>query len=353
MLDLVPILALGLALALAWLILVTMRSLARPPRRTEAWAVARSRPADPSELPTPRRFETIDFKYNAMESGPVWLIEGDDPAGPVVIFSHGWGESKIDVLQRIEALAPHCSRIIAWDLPGHGESPPGSSPLGTSEWNQLDDLVELAQGEDLDARSNEADKLMATLEDEADWDAFFDAPPKPGAPKVILYGYSLGAGVSIEVGADRPNRVAAVIAESPYRLAATPARNMLTLKRLPWRINLPPAMFLLGLSRHRGPRWTGFDRARIAQDLRCPLLVLHGDADEISPIEDGKRIAEAAGTGPLDDASPDSPTRPSSGALITLPGATHFDLWTDPKQAEARTLADHSIANFIRTLAAS
>lgn len=347
MLDLLPILVLGLLLALAWLIVVTMRSLARPQRRTEAWAVARSRPADPSELPTPRRFETIDFKYNALESGPIWLIDGDNPSGPVVIFSHGWGESKIDVLQRIDALAPHCSRIIAWDLPGHGESPRGSSPLGTSEWNQLTHLVELAQGEDLDARSQEADEMDATLEDEADWEAFFNAPPKPGAPKVILYGYSLGAGVSIEVGADRPNRIAAVIAESPYRLAATPARNMLTLKRLPWRINLPPAMFLLGLWRHRGPRWTGFDRAKLASDLRCPLLVIHGDADEISPIEDGQQIAEAAGTAPLDDSTPDAPGRPTSGTFITLPGATHFDLWTDAQQAEARALASRAIAAFI------
>lgn len=351
MLDLLPLLAIGLALAVAWLILVTMRSLARPPRRTEAWAVARSRPADPSELPTPRRFEAIDFKYNMMESGPVWLIDGDNPSGPVVIFSHGWGESKIDILQRVDAIAPLCSRIIAWDLPGHGESPRGSSPLGTSEWNQLTHLVELAQGEDLDARSREADEMMATLEGEADWEAFLDAPPKPGAPKVILWGYSLGAGVSIEVGADRPKRVAAVIAESPYCLASTPARNMLTLKRLPWRINLPPAMFLLGLWRHRGPRWTGFDRANIAKDLRCPLLVIHGDADEICPLEDGQEIANVAGTGPLDDSTPDATARPSSGTLVTLPGATHFDIWTDPRQTEARAIAAHAIADFIRSLA--
>lgn len=353
MLELLPLLMLGLLLAVSWLILITMTSLARPPRRTEAWAVARSRPADPSELAAPRRFETIDFKYNALESGPAWLIEGDAPSGPVVIFSHGWGESKIDVLQRVHAAAPLCSRIIAWDLPGHGESPRGPSPLGASEWNQLDDLVELAQGEDLDERARKADELMSTLEDEADWEAFFDAPPKPGAPKVILWGYSLGAGVSIEVGADRPKRVSGVIAESPYRLAPTPARNMLTLKRLPWRINLPPAMFLLGLWRHRGPRWTGFDRANLAKDLRCPLLVIHGDADEICPLDDARTIAEAAGTAPLADSNPHAAPRPSSGTLITLPGAAHFDLWTDPKQVEARAAAAGAIADFIRSITAS
>lgn len=342
--QILPLLALGLALGLAWLIHVTMRSLARPPRRGYAWAVARSRPSDPSELPKPRRFEVVAFGHNALESAPIWLIDGDDPSGPVAIFCHGWGESKIDVLPRLEALAPVCSRIISWDLPGHGEAPPGPSPLGTSEWNQLIRLVELAQGEDLDARSREADEMMANLEDEADWEAFFDSPPKPGAPRVVLYGYSLGAGVAIEVAGDRPNRVAGVIAESPYRLAATPARNMLALKRLPWRFNLPPAMFLLGLSRHRGPRWTGFDRATLAKDLKCPLLVLHGEADEISPLQDGRDIAITAGTGR------DEPHTPSTGSLVTLPGATHFDLWMDPARTEARAAATGAIRSFIRSL---
>lgn len=349
MLDLLPILALGLGLTLAWLVLTTMRSLARPPRRTAGWAVARSRPIDPSELPTPRSFQTIDFKYNAIESGPAWLIDGDNPSGPVILFSHGWGESKLDVLQRIDVMAPHCSRIIAWDLPGHGESPRGSSPLGAGEWLQLDDLVELAQGEDLEERARRAEEMEASAEDEADWNDFFDSPPKPGAPKVILWGYSLGAGVSIDLAANRQRRIAAVIAESPYRLPATPARNMLALKRLPWRINLSPALFLLGLSRQRGPRWTGFDRASLAKDLNCPLLVIHGDADEISPLEDGQEIAKAAGTG----SDPDAPARPGTGTLVTLPGATHFDLWTDPDNADARERASHAIADFIRSIAAA
>ncbi len=344
MLDLLPILALGLGLGLAWLICTTMHSLARPMRRTAGWAVARSRPSDPSELSPARRFETIEFKYNAVESGPVWLIDGDDPAGPVVIFSHGWGESRIDVLQRIGVVAPFCSRIIAWDLPGHGESPRGSSPLGTSEWMQLADLVELAQGEDLDALEREAEAMEASSEDEADWDAFFDAPPKPGAPRVVLWGYSLGAGVSIDLAANRSRRVAAIIAESPYRLAATPARNMLTLKRLPWRINLGPAMFLLGLSRGRGPRWTGFDRASLARDVECPLLVVHGEEDEICPIGDGSEIAECAGIG----SDPDATARPRGGAFVPLPAAGHFDLWTDPSCAAAREIATEAIRGLIR-----
>lgn len=328
------LLALSLALVYVWLVLFTMHALARPPRRTYAWAVARGRPGDPSELPSPIPFQTITFKHNTIESGPAWIIEGDNPQGPVVIFSHGWGESKIDVLQRLPALLPLCSRIIAWDLPGHGEAPRGPSPLGTSEWLILEDLIELAQGEDIDAREREADELEATLEDEADWDAHFDKPPKPGAPKVVLWGYSLGAGISIDLAANRTRRVSAIIAESPYRLPHTPARNMLALKRFPWRVNLGPAMFLLGMTRHRGPRWTGFDRASLAKDIACPLLIIHGEQDQISPPQDGRDIAAAT----------------PRATHISLPGATHFDLWLDPACAADRANATAAIQSLLRAL---
>ncbi|QYK47341.1 MAG: alpha/beta fold hydrolase [Phycisphaeraceae bacterium] len=335
--DLLPLLVLGLALSILWLIAFTMRSLARPPRRTEAWAIARSRPSDPSELAHPRSFESIRIAHNAPESAPAWIIAGDNPAGPVLIFCHGWGESKMDILQRLDAVAPLCSKMISWDMPGHGEAPRGSTPLGASEWMILEDLIHLAQGEDLEARTRQTEELEATLEDDADWDTHFDTPPKPGAPKVVLWGYSLGAGIAIDLAANRTRRVSAIIAESPYRLPHTPARNMLALKRLPWRINLAPAMFLLGLSRSRGPRWTGFDRAALARDITCPLLVIHGDMDEISPPEDARDIARAA----------------PNATLITLSGANHFDLWTDPKQADARERATRAIADFIRFVAAS
>jgi hypothetical protein len=138
------------------------------------------------------------------------------------------------------------------------------------------------------------------------------------APTVV-FGWSLGAGAAIVAGAgDRaPPNLIGVVAESPYRLAATPARNMLRTRGLPHAWNLPAALAWRGLSLGVGAGWQGFDRAAHAAALRVPLLVIHGEDDEISPVEDGHAIA----------------ARAARGRLVLAPGAGHYSLWTDSRHA--------------------
>jgi pimeloyl-ACP methyl ester carboxylesterase len=59
-----------------------------------------------------------------------------------------------------------------------------------------------------------------------------------------------------------------------------------------------------------------FDRERYAAQLRLPLLVLHGERDDISPVADGEAIANAA-----------------NGTLIRLPEGEHHGLWTTESTA--------------------
>jgi len=287
-LGFVVILLVGLLVMVAAMTLWTIRRLRRPPRRTFASAVARGQPSDPSELPTPRAFEawplSCRVRGRSMEL-PVWDIAGDDPLGPVIVCTPGWSDSKLGALQRMAALAPACSRVLAWDPPGHGEAP-GRCTLGTHEPEALGAL--------LDALSDEA-----------------------LARGVVLFGWSLGAGVAIVTAARRgaDGRIMAVIAEAPYRLPMTPARNVVRLSGMPWTPNGPLAFTILGVSLGVGPRWNGFDRADYAGRLACPLLVLHGTADAVCPIEDGRAIARAA----------------TRGAVIAIEGADHNNLWTDER----------------------
>lgn len=288
MLGLLQLLALGLAIAIAIATLLVIRRLRRPPRRTYAWALARNLPSDPSELDDPRDF--TPFEITACNHRlPAWSITGDDPAGPLVIATPGWGDSKIGILPRLPALLPKASRIIAWDPPGTGESTttsgkPGLCYLGTREPRILIDII------DEHAEPHE---------------------------RVVLLGWSLGAGASIAAAAldaeSESPRVAAVVAEAPYRRPWTPAFNVLRMARLPYRINGPIAFALLGLRLTRHPMWKGFDRARLAATVRVPLLLIHGTDDEICPFADSRDIAAAT----------------PNATLLPIPGAGHNNLWTE------------------------
>lgn len=295
------LLALGLVVALLWAACYTAWMLTHPPKRTYASAVARGRPGDPSELVPSRAFEAWTFRSGGLEF-PVWDIAGDLPPGhgPTIILSHGWADSRVGGLMRIHALAPHASRLILWDMRGHGEAP-GLCRLGTRE---VDDLV-----------------------------ALIDHLAERATDHLILYGWSLGAGVSV-VAAARPDlkpRIRAVIAEAPYRLPWTPARNVMRVRALPYRVNLPVAFAGLGLVLGAGPRWRRFDRAAHAAGLQCPLLVIHGQMDQICPPEDGQAIAAAA----------------SDGTLASIADGGHNDLWTDePLAAKCAAAIDQFLKRF-------
>lgn len=291
--GLIVLFAAGLALFGLSLVAYTVRLLTRPPRRTYAWAVARGLPGDPGEASPSRAFESFTFTSRGITLA-AWEIAGDRPGGPTFIFTHGWGESKLSVLPRLAALAPECSRVIAWDLPGHGESG-GACALGGPEAQDLCVLADRAR----------------------------DRTP------LVLAGFSLGAGVSIAAAADAG--AAAVIAEAPYRVPATPARNVLRARSLPWRFNLPAALAWVGLHAGWGPAWRSrpFDRAAMAARLGVPLLVVVGEADRVCPPEEAQAIAG------------------SRGELVRVPGAGHLDLWTGQASAER---AGRAIAAFLARL---
>lgn len=287
-LGLATILAQGLVIAFALSVWWVARRIRRPPRRTYASALARGKPGDPSELLSPREFTEWSLDWRGLRL-PVWDIPGDAPSGPVIVCTPGWADSRLGALSRLPALLPHASRVIAWDPPGLGDAPnwprgPLSGwPMGTREHEMLHAMLE-------------------RLGDE-----------RP----VVLFGWSAGGGISIVAAADHPS-ITGVIAEAPYRLAWTPAFRVLRMMKLPWRVNGPVAFALMGIRLGVGPRWRAFDRAEHASRLRCPLLVLHGDQDEVCPIDDGRAIANAA----------------PRGTLAIIAGGHHNDLWTDETLAQ-------------------
>jgi uncharacterized protein len=92
--------------------------------------------------------------------------------------------------------------------------------------------------------------------------------------RIVLYGESLGSGVATKMASER--KVAAVVLESPYTSTVDVAA---------WRFPVVPVAWLMK------DRYASIDR--IAQ-IGAPLLVMHGDADEVIPQSFGRRLFDAA-----------------------------------------------------------
>ena len=195
-----------------------------------------------------------------------------------VVMVHGWAQSRIDMLARSELWLSCSRRVVMYDQRGHGESV-GISNLGRGEEEDLLALVECL-----------------------------------GSGPVVLAGYSLGARVAVAAAArsDRPAslQIVGVVGFGLYR-AFHPA-----LRRRLWSLGLPARpMTDLAMG------WFAFrglgDRPaeQDASQLRCPLLLVHGAADDICPLVEVHRVVEAA---------PD-------GQLVTIEEGTHLDAHvTDP-----------------------
>jgi len=110
--------------------------------------------------------------------------------------------------------------------------------------------------------------------------------------KIILFGRSLGAAVATEMATRFINQ--GLILESPFISIAEMARIVLPFL---------PIRFLLQ---------TRYDVGTTIKKIRVPLLVLHGDRDEIVPFSHGEAIFDKA---------------PEPKKFFAIPGANHNDTY--------------------------
>lgn len=188
-----------------------------------------------------------------------WWLEHPAPRAQVV-FWHGNGGNLSLWLDVLAALRQHDLSVLAVDYRGYGASTGRPSEQGLYR------------------------DAAATVQE------FGRRFRRPGVP-LVFWGRSLGCPVAastLEVA--RPD---GLVLESPM----PDARSLL-------RTN--PVMWLLSfLSSYR------FPTSRFLRGYQGPLLVIHGDADSIVPIEAGRRVFEAAPT--------------ARKRFVTLAGVEHND----------------------------
>jgi fermentation-respiration switch protein FrsA (DUF1100 family) len=196
-----------------------------------------------------------------------WWLPGSSTtgpgAGPVILMFHGNAGTIADRLENARLMIDQLdASVLLLEYPGYGDSTgsPSEKSLYAAGRAGLEALRERAEGR-----------------------------------RVVLFGRSLGGAVAIDVASDlvSGSSVDALIVESSFTTLAELARAL----------GFPVAAPLLPYR---------FDSLTAISRVGVPMLVLHGDRDEIVPFEMGGRLYEAASSS-------------RSKTFFTIEGAGHND----------------------------
>jgi pimeloyl-ACP methyl ester carboxylesterase len=226
-------------------------------------------------IPRPPQFSPADFglAFEAIDvpSGdvtlPGWFVpaEGGRP-GPGVALVHGWESARDRMLPMIAFLHAAGFHCLAVDVRGHGANAAETLPITAGECG--------------------ADALAA----------FRALDARPEVTVGAISGHSMGAIGALLAGAAEP-RVAAVVATSapadPWRLT----RQTFRIAHLP--IPDPIAYPLAWLTtrvylRPRGHRVADISATEALRAIDRPVLLAHGEDDEVMPFVHLARLARAA-----------------------------------------------------------
>lgn len=189
-----------------------------------------------------------------------WYIPARDTDAPTIVVFHGNAGQLADRVPKFSFFADAGYGVVFVGYRGYS---------GNAGSPKQSDLVE------------DAGSLL-------DWLAGEGVSPA----QTVLYGESLGSGVAVQTAADR--EVAAVLLEAPFTSVADVAQAHY------WYL---PARWLIL------DQWNSLAKA---DQLKAPVLVMHGEQDSITNVRFGRRLLEAI-------------RAPKKG--IFIPEAGHNDLY--------------------------
>jgi alpha-beta hydrolase superfamily lysophospholipase len=221
----------------------------------------------PADLGLP--YESIAVPTDGAGDLPGWFMPARDGApGPGVALVHGWESARdrtLPMAQFLHAAGFHCLTV---DIRGHGENPPELLPISGGEFR--------------------TDALAA----------FRALIARPEVTVGAIAGHSMGAIGAILAGA-ADDRVAAIVATSspadPYRLTRQTFR--LAHLPIPDLIAYPLAWLTTRVYlRPRGHAVVGINAAVALVSHDRPILLVHGDIDDVVPPSHFDRLLRAART---------------------------------------------------------
>lgn len=189
-----------------------------------------------------------------------WFFASPEPASATVLVCNGNAGHRAFRADLASALRANGVHVLLFDYRGYGDNAGAPTESGLAS----------------DSRAARAYLLRR---------------PDMQARPLFYFGESLGAAVAIELAAAYPP--AGLVVRSPFT-------SLVDMGRLHYPF-LPASLLLRD-------RYPSIERIR---GIRAPLLVVAGDQDRIIPIDDTKRLYEAAGS--------------LEKKLVVVPGADHND----------------------------
>jgi pimeloyl-ACP methyl ester carboxylesterase len=243
---------------------------------------------DPGQsLGLPYRDVAIDGPLGPL---PAWLVPERGRTWAIVVHGHnGSRQDGLEIAPTLHGAGLPTLFVSYRNDPGVAPSPDGHHHLGLTEW------------EDVDAAARYA--------------------VRQGARRLVLVGFSMGGAVIGRFMAESPRaeRVAALVLDAPV---------------LDWRETLEfnatemglPSLVALPLGWAIGARidvdWEALDYESHLNDFELPILLFHGDEDELVPVETSRALAESL---------------PGRVTYVEVPRADHVQAWNlAPRPYERR-----------------
>jgi len=175
---------------------------------------------------------------------PYQKVNSHDPPVGTILYFHGNGENVSHLVDWAEQMRTdfRCNVLIS-DYAGYGKSEGKPTAAGILD-DSLAALNYLIQKEEISAN------------------------------QIILYGFSLGGSVAIDLASK--HEVKGLIVESSFTSLGDMGRKMLSIL---------PAEYLL---------WEQLASIKKIGDVRCPVFISHGQADQVIPFSQGQQLFEAA-----------------------------------------------------------
>jgi fermentation-respiration switch protein FrsA (DUF1100 family) len=185
--------------------------------------------------------EDLRLTTNDGETLVAWYVPAKDEH-PLILYFHGNGGAVVDRIPRFRALTASGYGLLAISYRGYGGSTGSPSQKGLMEDGETGYLEARARGYD--------------------------------GERIVLMGESLGTGVAIALAAR--HQAAALVLDSAYSSAVEVAAAHYPIFPV---------------------KWLMFDRFRsdlAIGDVHVPVLVVHGDEDDVVPIRLARRLFELA-----------------------------------------------------------